>query len=44
MMHRSAAACAGAAAPTSALKAIVAANNADVIDKVLIMMCPLVST
>jgi hypothetical protein len=38
MMHRSAAACAGA--PTSALTATAAANNSEVLDKVLIMISP----
>ena len=38
MMHRSAAACAGA--PTSALTATAAANNSEVFDKVLIMISP----
>jgi hypothetical protein len=40
VMHRSAAACAGAAAPTSALTATAAANNSEVLDKVLIMVSP----
>jgi hypothetical protein len=40
VMHRSAAACAGAAAPTSALTATTAANNSEVLDKVLIMFSP----
>jgi hypothetical protein len=40
MMHRSAAACAGAPAPTSALTATTAANNSEVFDKVLIMVSP----
>jgi hypothetical protein len=40
VMHRSAAACAGAAAPTSALTATTAANNSEVLDKVLIMISP----
>jgi hypothetical protein len=39
-MHRCAAACAGAAAPTSALTATAAANNSEVFDKVLIMISP----
>jgi len=40
VMHRCAAACAGAAAPTSALTATTAANNSEVFAKILIMISP----
>jgi hypothetical protein len=40
VMHRCAAACAGAAAPTSALTATTAANNSEVFAEILIMISP----